>query len=667
MRIGEFDLLLISPVSILLSIAVIPLLPPSQRSKAAFGLVLINAAVTSIPAIHSLVSGITIGHNAVLRYPFGIVSIRVDPLAAWFMLIINFTFLSGAWYGIGYMKPYEGQGTNTTLHWIIYVTTQSSMLWVCLLQNGLAFLVAWEIMSIGGFLLVIFDHQKPGTLKAGINYLVQMHIGVILLILAFIAVYASEGSFDFSAIGAFFARHPSPSVFLIFFAGFGIKAGFIPLHTWLPHAHPAAPSHISGVMSGVIVKMGIFGIIRVIGYLHTGLLPIGEALLILSVVTAFYGILNAAVHRDIKRMLAFCTVENIGIIGMGIGIGLIGKATGNPFLFFVGFAAALLHTLNHSLYKSLLFFAAGSIYRQTHTRDMEQLGGLVKNMPATASLFLAGSLAISALPPFNGFVSEFLLYSGLAEGIKAGNTLLALLMILGIAGLALAGGLSMLTFTKSFGTVFLGAPRVVHHPEPQEVPGSMRIPLFVILAGTLLIGLFPGPVAEKLVPVVACLDTAFRPVALTKAIPEALTSTGKAAFVLLGVIAVIYYIRSRIARKQPAATGPTWGCGYPQPNVRMQYTGKSFSKSLAKLFPFLTDEKKRYTEISGDSIFPAGRTYQSHYNEFFETHMIDKPVNRLIGFINNFRFIHNGQTQTYVLYGLFFILALIIASFLNFL
>lgn len=661
----ELHLLLITPISIFLSFVIIPFLRPSHRSKAAFCLVLINVAVTSIPAIYSLVYGTTSGYGASLHYPFGNVAIRVDPLAAWFMLIINLTCLNGALYGIGYMKPYQGQGGNTTMHWIVYVTFQVSMLWACMLQHGFAFLVTWEIMSISSFLLVIFEHAKPGTLKAGMNYLVQMHIGVALLGLAFIAVYAAEGSFDFSAINVYFSRQASPLVFLLFFAGFGIKAGFIPLHTWLPHAHPAAPSHISGVMSGVIVKLGIYGIIRMTTYLHSGVLPIGEGMLVLAAVTAVYGILNAAVHRDIKRMLAFCTVENIGIIGMGIGIGLIGKATGNPLLFFAGFSAALLHTVNHSLFKSLLFFAAGNIYRQTHTRDMEQLGGLIKNMPATALLFLTGSLAISGLPPFNGFVSEFLLYGGLTEGIKAGNTQVALLMILSIAGLALAGGLSLLTFTKSFGTVFLGTPRVVFRHAPKEVPVWMRIPLFLILACMLLIGLFPAVAIRVLDPVVSSLDAGFRPSGVTNAIPGVLACTGKMAFVLLLLIALIYYVRARIARQSPVVMGSTWGCGYVRPNVRMQYTGKSFTKSMAKLFSFLTNEKKRYNEIESNAIFPAGRSYQSHYSEFFETRIIDKPINRLIGFINNFRFIHNGQTQAYVLYGLFFIVVLIVASFLN--
>src|SRR4030095_14436053 len=345
----EFDLIISSGISIFSALIIIPFLSPGKKSMAGFVLVLLNGLLTSFPAIHVLTNGITLQHDFFLGYPFSTLPLRIDPLAAWFMLIINLTCINGALYGIGYMKSYEAQKNNLTLHWILFVIFQSSMLWVCMLQHGLVFLIAWEIMSLSSLLLVIFDHSKPETLNAGVNYLVQMHIGVALLAIGFIWVYFSEGSFDFSAVSRFFNKHNPVWLFLIFFIGFGIKGGFIPLHTWLPRAHPAAPSHISGVMSGVIVKLGIYGIFRMITYLHSNFLQIGETILILSFITAFYGILNAAVHRDIKRVLAFCTIENIGIIGIGIGVGLIGKATGNSFIFFIGFAGALLHILNHSL------------------------------------------------------------------------------------------------------------------------------------------------------------------------------------------------------------------------------------------------------------------------------------------------------------------------------
>ncbi|HPR86276.1 MAG TPA: proton-conducting transporter membrane subunit, partial [Prolixibacteraceae bacterium] len=227
-----------------------------------------------------------------------------------------------------------------------------SMVWVCLLQNAFAFLVAWEIMSLSSMMLVIFDGHKGKTIKAGLNYLVQMHISVVFLTIGFIWVYMETGSFSFDALSAFFSSRPNIWLFLIFFVGFGLKAGFIPLHSWLPHAHPAAPSHVSGVMSGVIVKLGIYGIFRIISFMKADYLLIGEIVISISILTGLYGILNAAVHRDFKRMLAYCTIENIGIIGIGIGLGLMGIGNNSQVLYFLGFGGALLHVLNHSLFKS---------------------------------------------------------------------------------------------------------------------------------------------------------------------------------------------------------------------------------------------------------------------------------------------------------------------------
>ena len=653
-----------SAISILASLF-IPLLQKNKKSIAGFLIVLGNAIASSIPAIHTLFNGDTIRQTMFLPYPFEVINIRIDPLAAWFILIINLTCVNGALYGIGYLKPYENQKTDTTIHWILFVIFQVSMLWVCILQHGLAFLLAWEIMSISSLLLLMFERSKQEVLTAGVNYLIQMHIGAALLTIAFLWVYHAEGSFDFNDIGRFFADHSSQWVFLIFFLGFGIKAGFIPLHTWLPHAHPAAPSHISGVMSGVIVKLGIYGILRVITYLHSGLLQTGESILILSLLTAFYGILNAAVHRDFKRMLAYCTIENIGIIGMGIGIGLIGKATGNSLICFLGFAAALLHTLNHSLYKSLLFFAAGNLYQQTHTRNMEQLGGLIKKMPVTAFFFLCGSLAICAVPPFNGFISEFLIYFGLVEGIKSTNVQFNLLMILSIASLALVGGISIFTFSKSFGTIFLGTARKSPTHQPKEVVKIMQIPLFIILLLMMLIAIFPDLILTSVTPVVKVFDTSWQSGKSIDILSPVLRKTGNISLLFIGLTALVYFIRVKILKDRTQPFLATWGCGYSSPTTRMQYTGRSFAKSLAKLFGYLTIEKKKYHEIESTHIFPSIRSYQSTYTEFIETRIIDRINTRLVGFMNYFTFIHKGQTQRYILYGLFFIISLFAVTFFN--
>ncbi|MGZ8559370.1 MAG: proton-conducting transporter transmembrane domain-containing protein, partial [Chitinophagaceae bacterium] len=542
----------------LMGIVSIPLFPAALRSKVNFAFVLSIAIVTSIPAVKVLTGNSTdllVANNHV----FGKISFHIDKLSSWFILIINLTCINGAFYGIGYMKPYREQRSNLSLHWILFLVFQSSMLCVCMMQNALAFLIVWELMSISSFLLVIFEHQNKATLQAGINYLVQMHIGVLFLAAAFIWVYFSEGSFEFAAIEKFFSSHSNIWLFFLFFTGFGIKAGFIPLHSWLPQAHPAAPSHISGVMSGVIVKLGVYGIFRIAFMLHQDYTIIGEIVIILSVLTGLYGILNAAVHRDYKKMLAYCTIENIGIIGIGIGLGLIGIGNGNSLLTLLGFSSAFLHTLNHSLFKSLLFFSAGSVYQQTHTRDMERLGGLVHSMPQTAILFLMGGLAIGGLPPFNGFVSEFILYSGLITAIKSIGITYIPLMVSALAGLALIGGISMLTFTKGFGTIFLGTPRTHFHHQPQEVSWSMRLPQYFILAIMLSIGLFPKfyfTIVQDIVYTFIPGVTSIRETT-SAFLPGSVSAIGKYSLLFILLVLLIYFIRTRITRKRPIVQNST--------------------------------------------------------------------------------------------------------------
>ncbi len=610
----------------------------------------------------------TLAFRAIMGNPFSVVFdggvvagnvlIRIDQLSAWFILIINFTSITGLFYGEGYLKAYTSEPRKLSLHWIFYVIFQLSMIWVCMIQNGLVFLIAWEIMSISSMMLVVFEGHKPSTIKAGLNYLVQMHISVVLLTIGFIWLYFKTGSFSFDAFSQYFAAFNNVGLFMIFFVGFGLKAGFIPLHTWLPHAHPAAPSHISGVMSGVIVKLGIYGILRVAFNLKSEFFVLGEILVVVSVLTSLFGIINAAVHRDIKKMLAYCTIENIGIIGIGIGIGLIGVGANNPILYFLGFGGALLHVLNHSLFKSLLFFSAGSIYQQTHTRNMDKLGGLMKSMPRTALLFLMGSVAIGGLPPFNGFISEFLIYSGLIEGLKLQSSVQILIMLLSLAGLSIVGGLSILTFTKTFGTVFLGTERQKSVHKPHEVSILMLIPQYFIVAAMLTIAFFPGFYIDFIGRILTSLS--FRP--LISGVqpfgnyPDILGNISFYSFVLIILIVVFALIRKLVTARVTRTISPTWGCGYTVPSSSLQYTGKSFSKSLSKMFNFVVIERKQYDELNRTEIFPEVREYKSHYFDFFEYRFIKFMVNRLIYSANYFNFVQNGRVQSYILYGLVFML-----------
>lgn len=662
----NFWLIVSSAVIAGIGIFSIPLLPSKIKAFSNFLFVLLVAITTSIPAINTF-----FGNPTDLLLPgsafFGEIPIRIDALSAWFILIINLTCINGAFYGIGYMKPYKEQKANLSLHWTLFLIFQTSMLWVCMLQHSLAFLIAWEIMSLSSLFLVIFEHEKKETLKAGINYMVQMHIGVAFLTVAFIGVYFVQGSFDFMAISDYFGSHYNVWLFLLFFIGFGIKAGFIPLHTWLPHAHPAAPSHISGVMSGVIVKLGIYGIIRMALMLKSELSLIGELLLIISILTGIFGILNASVHRDFKKMLAYCTVENIGIIGAGIGLFLIGAGFNNTILMVIGLSGALLHTLNHSLFKSLLFFAVGSVYQQTHTRDMEKLGGLIHQMPQTAALFLIGSIAIGGLPPLNGFISEFLIYTGFLNGINTIGLTHSTLMILSLASLAFIGGLSLLTFTKTFGTIFLGNPRQELHNPPSEVSIWMRVPQYFIVAIMLSIGLFPQFYFSVTLQLIQSVLPVSSQINLDDFMPMAtlMGNVGKYAMLFLGLLVAVYFLRNYFVKLHPAQKAETWGCGYVAPNVQMQYSGKSFSKSLGKLMGIVVNEKKKYIEIEAGEIFPKTRSHNSHFVDFFENSIVDKVTKRLLKVLNYFQFIQNGKVQMYVIYGIFFILMVFFGTLFN--
>jgi formate hydrogenlyase subunit 3/multisubunit Na+/H+ antiporter MnhD subunit len=494
-----------------------------------------------------------------------------------------------------------------------------------------------------------------------------MHIGVLFLSVAWIWVYLSKGSFEFSAIESFFLSEGNVWLFLLFLAGFGLKAGFLPLHSWLPQAHPAAPSHISGIMSGVIVKLGIYGIFRILFLLKQDYTVIGEIIIILSIATGIFGILNAAVHRDYKKMLAYCTIENIGIIGIGIGVGLMGIGVGNSVMAVLGFAGALLHVLNHSLFKSLLFFTAGSVYQQTHTRDMEKLGGLVRPMPQTAAFFLIGGMAIGGLPPFNGFVSEFLLYSSILTGIQSVGITYVAVMISSLAGIAFIGGISMLTFTKCFGTIFLGVPRTHLRQQAAEVPFGMRLPQYFIVFLMLVIGLFP----QYFFAFVSDIVLSSFP-AGTKDFPDQtsmlqnIAVIGKSGMLFVLVCIFVFIIRKMVSGKSSVTVGATWGCGYVASTSRMQYTGKSFSKSLGKLLNFVVLEKKKYKEIASQEIFPSERKYSSHYNDFFTVRIFNVLVQRLLFFLNYFQFIQNGKLQMYILYGIFFIALVFVWTIFNF-
>ena len=443
----------------------------------------LSALTMMLPAVAVLIKGIPLIKTVELSPITGNVDFIIDPLTAFFLIVISIMSFLGVLYANGYMKPYLNKGMNVSSHCFFLMMLIASMTMVVTVQNALFFLIVWEIMSLSSFFLVIFEGEKKEVLKAGIKYLVYMHLSVIFIMAAFILLNIKTSSLNFGAYAYYLHNDASMAnlIFLLAFVGFGIKAGFVPFHNWLPDAHPAAPSHVSGIMSGVMIKTGIYGILRFLLFVGTPSKMISYTVLTIAVISALYGVLYAVTQQDLKRLLAYSSIENIAIIGIGIGVGMLGLTYGNPYVAVLGFAGGILHILNHSIFKELMFFAAGSVYLKTHTRNMELLGGLMKKMPYTGLLFIVGSIAICGLPPFNGFIGEFLIYAGMIMGIPASEISLFLVLILSIAALGMVGTMAMLCFTKAAGITFLGNPRTecVEHVN-EDVPRVMLIPMVIL-------------------------------------------------------------------------------------------------------------------------------------------------------------------------------------------
>jgi hydrogenase-4 component B len=654
-----FNLSIIILITTLLFIATLLALKEKLKGYVAVIAVAVNSVLSGWIAVQAI-SGVSFSEIYYGGYIFGDIPIRVDALSGWFLLLMNFTMCTGILYGRHYMKPYENQPVNISLHYASYIMIHFAMIGIYSVQNSLAFLCVWELMAISSFLLIIFEHWKIETLKAGINFLVQSHIGIVFLMIGFIWTGSHTGSYDFNAISRYSASVSAPVSFLLFlcfFIAFGIKAGFVPFHTWLPYAHPVAPAHISGVMSGVIIKLGIFGILRMILLINGNHLVIGYTILVISVISGVYGVMLAIIQHNIKKLLAYHSIENIGIIGIGIGIGTIGIGMGNSWLAFAGFAGALLHTLNHSLFKSLLFYCAGTLYQATHRLDIEQFGGLIKKLPQTAVLFLIASLAICGLPPFNGFISEFLIYSGLFDAIHTNALPLKITMVLAIFGLVIIGGLAMLCFTKAFGIIFLGNERHPY-PEPVTETGFSRLfPKYIAAGMIILIGIVPqwfiyfitNPV-QLFTGQLSAVPQGTNFIAMLQQVSLAVCS-----FIFLALL--IFWIRKIAVAGKQTATAPTWGCGYEAPSPKLQYTANSFVRSYRKLVRPLLIMNKKENDLAG--IFPNPVHSETQPYDKLEAVLIDIPIKHIRGFMGRFRFLQNGNPQYYILYGIIFIILVI--------
>ena len=519
-------------------------------------------------------------------------------------------------------------------------------------------------MTIASFILILFDAERPEVLRAALAYLVMMHVGFIFLVAGFVGAEAATGSASFSALGRCFAEGTNTGIFILFLLGFGMKAGLFPMHVWLPEAHPAAPSHVSAIMSGVMIKTGVYGVIRVVSQMtvmeqiHTA----GVVILTAGIVTGLWGVILAAVQNDVKRLLAYSSIENVGVIFIGMGIATLSTATGHTGVAMLAMCGALMHTINHSLFKSLLFFGAGNIYSQMHTTLLDRFGGVAKYMPVTAILFLMATVAICALPPMNGFVSEFLIYLGMLDSVRDGvNTLYA---AGGILALALIGGIAVLAFTKLYGTVFLGSPRDHHVAESEEVDSLRIAAMGIPAAGMIMIGLFPQ-YAIRIIERTVCTLTGADAIFIDYYAASALSRLSLTALLILIVIALLYVIKSRAQSSRTVEKGPTWGCGFTSPNIRMQYTGESFAEGLESIATTFTQNTVEGRAVGKSEIFPSTHNYNVRHKDKIDRLLAEWWVELLHIINKRIMKLRTGKINHYILFALLFLVAIFVLSLLN--
>jgi formate hydrogenlyase subunit 3/multisubunit Na+/H+ antiporter MnhD subunit len=554
--------------------------------------------------------------------PYGTFDLKIDPLSAFFLVPILAVCALCAVYAYEYLKPYRAKRPLGSV-WFFYNTLVASMALVVTARNGVLFLTAWETMALASFFLVLFEHERADVRKAGWSYFVASHLGTAFLLILFLSLGQQTGSLDFARFAAIDPRAAS-LLFLLAVVGFGTKAGFFPLHVWLPEAHPAAPSHVSALMSGIMIKTGIYGLLRIYMALGPGPSWWGWLLIAIGVLSGVLGVLFALAQHDLKRRL---------------GLGMLGRSLGLPLLAALGFAGALLHVLNHALFKSLLFLSAGAVAHATGTREIDHLGGLIKRMPWTAFCFLIGAAAICGLPPLNGFVSEFLIFLGAYGGAAGFAAPIAVPCLIAIAGLALIGGLAVACFTKAFGIVFLGEPRSEHANHAHETGWAMRAPMIILAAACAAIGLGSPWLIRFLGPVVG-----FEALPGISGPLLCVTSVG------MGVIAaavLLASLRAWLLCGRPVGETVTWDCGYAHPSARMQYTASSFAQPLTDLFRALLGTRKRFAPPTG--FFPQSAELSTTTPDLASERIFGPVYEAIQRFFSKLRWTQHGHLQLYVL------------------
>lgn len=621
-------------------------------------LALLGASCTFIGLLFCVLNSATTVVSAPWSIPGGELLVRIDSISLIFLLPFLLVFAVTVIYSKDYW-PQSQHPKNSRKLRLFHGLIAAAMALVFTAQNGILFLFAWEVMALAAFFLITTDDDHVETRRAGFIYLVATHTGTLALFALFVLLERSSGSFALPAAGTLSTGIFSSAIFLLALLGFGLKAGIMPLHVWLPGAHAAAPSHISALLSGIMIKTGIYGLVRVTSLFATIPFWWGWLLIALGVLTGIGGVAYALAQHDLKRLLAYHSVENIGIITLGLGLALLGRSANLPALTALGLAGALLHVINHGLFKSLLFLSAGAVIHATGTRDIDRMGGLIRSQPWTAGLFLGGAVAICGLPPFNGFISEWFIYQGSFHALTASRISLSLAIIVAPA-LALIGGLAVACFVKVFGAVFLGQPRSPVAKGCHDVTIPMRWSMVTLLVACLVIGLFPwliAPLLEGAVKSWAPLATNHGVVTGTMTALLWISLLGSLLILLGGIFALWLQVRSRGADSQQ----PTWGCAYPLPTARMQYTASSFADSLVKLFRFGLWTQEHGGQTLGH--FPNPSNFSSHTPDTVLDRLLLPLFNLVAGVATWLRiWLQNGITNLYLFYVVMTLIALLFMS-----
>lgn len=610
----------------------------------------------------------------ITNIPYVTINAVMDRLSAYFVLALSLLGFCVSLYSIGYLTHYYGQ-RKVWLFNLLYNLFILSMLLVLTSGNLIFFLMAWELMSLFSYFLVIFETEHPESQKAGLLYLIMTHIGTAFLFIAFILICQYTHTFGIVKTAVDMPVSVKNITFIFLLIGFGMKAGVIPLHIWLPYAHPAAPSNVSALMSGIMIKTALYGLLR---FMLTSLGPLqewwGMLILVLGLISTVLGVAYALMEHNIKRLLAYHSIENIGIILTGIGIVFLSQARGNHNLAALALVAALFHILNHTLFKGALFLGAGSLQFATHTKDLEELGGLLKKMPLTGLFFLVASLSISALPPFNGFVSEWLTYQALFMNLGTGGAAMKLISIFAVAGLAMAGALAAYCFVKLNGIAFLGLPRSRHAAGAKEVPWTMVLGSGLLSLLCLVLGVFPVLVTRLLDLVNTdllgvSLDGTLRSGLFLVIYPmdswsSDLNTISPLLLFITGLVifgGTLIVIRLVGGRREERRYG-TWDCGFIGLTPRMQYTATGFSKPLRIVFRLLYQPTRELQVEEGSSpYFHKSMRYIVKTEPVFENYLYRPVTNYFRNLAKRARFlVQTGSIHTYLIYMFVTILALLV-------